>query len=483
MYYVHFPDEANWKLYTDQLETLKTGLGQLAGMSPNAAVSSGIENLTTYIASYEASGVKYHAAVVAYAASEGKAVSSGTTGAAGFSGFSADVEAELNRQIALVTWLVAALCIIGVGTGIVLAAAFTRSVVRPLGVVTDGMRLIATGDVSHDVDGRLRERGDELGTLGKALQTVSSSLRDMLGEVSRGVQTVAASSTEMSAVAGQLTSSTGQTSARLGATASATDELQRSSESAAAGMEQATTSLASVATATEEMSSTIGEIASNSERARAISVEATGQAKRVSDIMTQLGGAAKEIGKVTDAITGISSQTNLLALNATIEAARAGAAGKGFAVVASEIKELALQTATATEEIKAKISAMQSTTSAAVEDVDRVAKVIAEVGDLVTAIATAIEEQSAVTKDMARSTAEASTGLRDANQRVARNSEVTKGIAHDVSDLNGAAAEVSSASRQVGSSSTELSRLAEQLKALVERFRVSSAGTEGARNE
>ena len=188
--------------------------------------------------------------------------------------------------------------------------------------------------------------------------------------------------------------------------------------------------------------------------------------------MNQLGAAAREIGKVTEAITEISSQTNLLALNATIEAARAGSAGKGFAVVANEIKELAQQTAVATEDIKGRIAGVQSSSAGGIAEIEKVSQVIHEVSDIVSSIAAAIEEQSTVTKDIARSIAEASTGVRDANTRVSEASLATASIAEEIAGVDQAAGQMADGSEQVKSSATELSRVAEQLQATVHRFRV-----------
>ena len=139
--------------------------------------------------------------------------------------------------------------------------------------------------------------------------------------------------------------------------------------------------------------------------------------------MQKLGQAAQEIGQVTETITNISAQTNLLALNATIEAARAGTAGKGFAVVANEIKELARQTAEATEDIKARIAGIQDSTGTAISDIGQITTVIKDVGGIVASIAAAIEEQATVTKDVAGNIAQASTGVRDANQHVNQTAE------------------------------------------------------------
>jgi methyl-accepting chemotaxis protein len=188
--------------------------------------------------------------------------------------------------------------------------------------------------------------------------------------------------------------------------------------------------------------------------------------------MKDLGTSAQEIGKVTETINSISAQTNLLALNATIEAARAGAAGKGFAVVANEIKELAQQTAAATGEIKSRISGVQDSTVAAINDIDKIVFVIKEVNDIVNAIASAIEEQSAVTRDIAGNIAHASTGVNDANKRIAQTATVSQDIAADISRVSYTSKQMALASEQVQVSSTELSRLAEQLREMLLTYRV-----------
>jgi methyl-accepting chemotaxis protein len=185
-----------------------------------------------------------------------------------------------------------------------------------------------------------------------------------------------------------------------------------------------------------------------------------------------LGQSAQDIGKVTETITSISNQTNLLALNATIEAARAGAAGKGFAVVATEIKELAKQTAAATEDIKDKIASVQNSTTGTVADIEKVMGVIREISDIVTTIATAIEEQSVVTKDIASNISQATMGVDDANHRVSQTSTVAQTVAMDISGVSMAGVNISNGSQQVQSSAQELSQLAEQLRGMVLAFKV-----------
>jgi methyl-accepting chemotaxis protein len=188
--------------------------------------------------------------------------------------------------------------------------------------------------------------------------------------------------------------------------------------------------------------------------------------------MHKLGQAAQEIGHVTETITNISAQTNLLALNATIEAARAGSAGKGFAVVANEIKELARQTAEATEDIKLRIAGVQGSSGNAIANIDQITAVISEVGGIVSGIAAAIEEQATVTKDVAGNIAQASTGVRDANEHIAQTAEVSRTIARDIASINGAVTDLRHGGEQVQVSAAELSKLAEQLKVRVNQFRM-----------
>ncbi|MGB6945329.1 MAG: methyl-accepting chemotaxis protein [Bryobacteraceae bacterium] len=352
--------------------------------------------------------------------------------------------------------------------GIVLA----RGIATPIGVVVGQLDQIAQGDLSKDTPPEFQAREDEIGALARGMQTTVAALRKMIQEISSGIQVLSSSSTQLMASSAGMTSGSHQASGQAHAVAAAAEQMTSNVVSVAAGMEQTTTNLTSVASATEQMTATIGEIAGNSEKARRITEQATRQAATISEQMIQLGTAAQLIGKVTETITEISSQTNLLALNATIEAARAGSAGKGFAVVANEIKELAKQTAAATEDIKGKIAGVQSSTTSGIAEIDKVTVIIHEVSDIVSSIAAAIEEQSTVTKDIARNIAEASTGVGDANKRVAETSQATAEIAREIAGVDKAAGDMTEGSEQVRTSATELSRVAEQLQTTVHRFKV-----------
>jgi methyl-accepting chemotaxis protein len=354
-----------------------------------------------------------------------------------------------------------------------------RSITRPIALSIEVLERLSRGDLRQDVPSALQARPDEAGDLARAMQEMILGLREVFRQVTAGVHTIASASTELTTISGQSVNSVRATSEKASAVATAAEEMSSSATSVAAGMEQATTNLTTVASATEEMTSTIGEIATNSERARSITSEATLQARQVTSSMEELSRAALAIGKVTETITSISDQTKLLALNATIEAARAGAAGKGFAVVAHEIKELARQTAEATEDIKAKVSGIQASTGGTLADLNRISEVISQVSEIVNTIASAIEEQATVTKDIARNVSEAAQGVRDANQRVAQISTVSQSVARDVATVNSAAGDMASGSEQVLTSAAELSKLAEELRQAVAQFKTDTASSMG----
>jgi len=355
---------------------------------------------------------------------------------------------------------------------VILIILITNSITNPTKQSLESLTQMSNGDFSTAISNDLLLRKDEMGDIGRAVSALQKSMKASLGQVSESVGSIASASTELSAISQEMTQNAAETSSRSTGVASAAEEMSANTYSVAAGMEQAATNLRSVATATEEMTSTIGEIASNSEKARRITEEAVAQADHISSAVRALGDSAQDIGKVTETITSISNQTNLLALNATIEAARAGAAGKGFAVVATEIKELAKQTASATDDIKNKISNVQDSTTKTVDDIEKIMRVIHEISAIVTTIATAIEEQSTVTKDIAANISQATRGVDDANERVGQTSNVTQSVAQDISAVSTASDDMKNGSKQVQASAQELSQLAEQLRSMVLRFKL-----------
>jgi methyl-accepting chemotaxis protein len=357
-----------------------------------------------------------------------------------------------------------------IAIGIAISVLVTRSIAVPLSDAVSHLNEIAKGDLSKDASAELQLRGDEIGMLAQAMQTMIVSLRGMMQEISGGIRVLSSSSSELTRSSAQMATGSQQASDKAHSVSAAAEEMSSSIASVASAMKQTTTNLADVVSATDQMTATIGEIAGNSENARRITAEATGQAVRIMEQINALGQAAQEIGKVTEAITEISSQTNLLALNATIEAARAGSAGKGFAVVATEIKALAKQTAAATEDIRTRIAGVQAATSGGIHEIEKISRVIRDVSDIVGSIAAAIEQQSAATKEIALNITAASSGVTDTNTQVVQTSHVSQDIARNMVDVDQAAGDMASTSDHVRASAGELATVAERLTLAVARF-------------
>ncbi|MCB2173766.1 MCP four helix bundle domain-containing protein [bacterium] len=360
--------------------------------------------------------------------------------------------------------------VVGVVLALVSGLLLTRGITGPVQKVMHFVEVLAGGDFTSKLE---IDQNDEIGKMAKALGKTVDELGAMIKQVVAGVNTLSSSSTELSAVSSQLSSNAENASARSTGVASAAEEMTTNMSSVSAAMEQSASNVGMVATATEEMSSTVGEIAQNAAKAKDISEQAVDQSQKTSVKMNELGQAANKIGTVTQAITEISEQTNLLALNATIEAARAGEAGKGFAVVANEIKELAKQTADATVDIKNQIEEMQHTTDGTITDIKNITEVINEINEIITTIATAVEQQSAATSEISENVAQAAAGIAEVNENVAQSSIAIGDITRDIGEISSTSEEVNQGSHNVKESATELSRLAEQLDGLVRRFKVA----------
>jgi len=347
----------------------------------------------------------------------------------------------------------------------------SRSVKRPLSHTVHMIKDIAEGE--GDLTVRLEaDSKDEIGELAVWFNVFIEKLQGIIKDVAKNSEMLNTSSNDLSTLSGQMSDGSDDMSGRSNTVAVASEEMSSNMNSVAAACEQASTNISIVATAAEEMTSTINEVAQNSEKARSVTESAVAEAQNASNTIDELGNAAREISKVTETITEISEQTNLLALNATIEAARAGEAGKGFAVVANEIKELARQTADATGEIKGRIDGIQNSTAGTVTQIEQISKVINEVNDIVATIATAVEEQSLTTENIAGNVSQAARGLEEVNENVAQSSTVSGEIARDISEVNQVASEMSTSSSQVNISAGELNNLAEQLNEMVGTFKV-----------
>ncbi|WP_448610728.1 methyl-accepting chemotaxis protein [Geodermatophilus sp. URMC 60] len=340
---------------------------------------------------------------------------------------------ESTRTVLLVGIVVGAL--VALALGVLIARAIRRDVQR----VQTVAQALAEGDLTRSSG--LTSK-DELGRMGQALDTAVGSLRTVLGSVASSADAVAASSEELSASSAQISASAEETSAQSGVVAGAAEEVSRSVQTVAAGAEQ--------------MGASIREIATNAAEASDVAARAVTAAETTTATVAKLGESSAEIGNVVKVITSIAEQTNLLALNATIEAARAGEAGKGFAVVANEVKELAQETAKATEDIARRVEAIQGDTTAAVAAIGEISSIVAQISDRQTTIASAVEEQTATTSEMSRSVSEAAQGSGQ--------------IADNITGVSTAAESTTQALTQTRTAVDELSRMAAELRTGVARF-------------
>jgi methyl-accepting chemotaxis protein len=345
-----------------------------------------------------------------------------------------------------------------------------RAVFVPVHDVAEATERISKGDLTVKVVTKSR---DQIGQLAQSVNTMAENMRAMMQEIISGVGTLADASGQLTSVSDTVAGLAKDNQARSNSVATAAEEMSQNMRSVAAATEQATVNISTVAAASEEMSATIDEISRNTSRAREITSVAVNVAQATTVDVDHLSAMAREIHSVTQTITAISSQTNLLALNATIEAARAGEAGRGFAVVANEIKELANQTAGATDEIRNKISGIQGATDQTIARINEITKVIADIDSIVSTIAAAVEEQSVTTRDIAQNIGQASQGLDEVNHNVSETSSVANEITSQIAEVSSSAVDMRNNGDTVREHAEELRALSEQLKGLVQMFRIS----------
>ena len=316
-----------------------------------------------------------------------------------------------------------------------------KLVTKPLSSAVDLANRIAGNDLAME-DLPVGSE-DEIGSATSALNTMKNNLRSTVQAIAEASLHVASASEELNATNQQITANSEETSAQA-------DVVSKAAQSVSQNLQ-------TVATGAEEMGTSIKEIAKNATEAAKVATAAVKVAETTTATVSKLGDSSTEIGQVIKVITSIAQQTNLLALNATIEAARAGEAGKGFAVVANEVKELAKETAKATEDISRKIEAIQTDTNAAVDAIASISGVINQINDISNTIATAVEEQNATTNEMSRNVGEAAHGSGEITSNIAGVAEAAQSTTHG-------AAETQKASQQLVETSVELRRLVEQFK-------------------
>lgn len=347
----------------------------------------------------------------------------------------------------------------------------TRAIVQPIRQTVDMLRDISEGE--GDLSRRLEEKGkDEVGELSRHFNRFIEKMQSIIGSAMDNARTVDSSSKNLAAVSAQMAANAGNTAERSHVVAEAAEEMTANMNSVSAAMEETATNIQMVVASAQELTATIHEIANNTTKGNTITKTAVAIADEVSKKFNRLDEAARGIGKVTETIADISEQINLLALNATIEAARAGDAGKGFTVVAQEIKNLAQQTAKATDEINTKISDVQITSVDSVEAINGITQVINEINEVMTTVATAIEEQSATTREISHNVSQAASAVNEASNNMTQISEATAEVTRNIAQVNQETDQMNTGSVQVNESAEKFAKVAENLNDTLGRFKV-----------
>ncbi|MCF4124644.1 methyl-accepting chemotaxis protein [Methylobacterium sp. SyP6R] len=378
---------------------------------------------------------------------------------------------ELTDQTNATRARLMAISALGLGLGLVaVALVAVFGVTRPIGRLVRVLERMAHGEIEAEIPEA--RRGDEVGAIGRAVEGIKAMVAQKAAEQAEIKRIADAAAAEarrramidladgferaVGGIVGMVSTSATELQATAGQMTGTATETASQSAAVAAAAEEAASNVGTVAAAAEELGASVQEIGRQVDGSAGLARQAVAEADRTGAQVRALSQTVGRIGDVAGLISSIAAQTNLLALNATIEAARAGSAGRGFAVVAAEVKELAAQTAKATEEIGQQITAVQSATGETVSAIGAITARIREIDSVTVAIAAAVEQQGVATQEIVRNVSQAATGT----------GEVTGNIA----GVAGAAEETGAAATQVLASATELSRQSEHLGAEVARF-------------
>ncbi len=343
--------------------------------------------------------------------------------------------------------------------------------ISPINTINANMEDIADGD--GDLTKSLKvNSSDELGVLANSFNRFIDKLKATIISIISHTEQVLSCSSKLDDLSDKMSSDADLMAEKSNQAVISVTSMNEQMQSVSAAAEESNTNINMVSAAAEEMTSTINEISVNMQKTKEESNKASDQAEKTSTDISKLDEAANQIDKVVDAISEISEQTNLLALNATIEAARAGEAGKGFAVVATEIKELANQTASATDDIKEKIDAIQTSTRTSVDQINSIVGSISEVNQMVDQVASAVEEQSATTQEIANNVVHAAEGLGNVTDSIASTSSEADLIAGEINSVNEVAGKTVANSREIDDTAKDLRDLSDKLKGAVSQFKV-----------
>jgi methyl-accepting chemotaxis protein len=455
-----------WKAARDRL---REGLANLDKMATNTDDVDALTTIKRNLGEFEAG---FQATVVALHDGKFKRMADGLAAMAQYKVARTKVEDTLQEQDAehasrmsdhekttqeisrRSVWTIVLATLVGFMVSVVVSVVTTRSVIsfaereQKLGVelkmkvdgILEVVRSAAKGDLTREISVNGQ---DAIGQMGEGLGRFFTDLRASITSIAQNSESLAAASSQMTGVSQQMSANAEETSAQANVVSNASEQVNHHLQTVSAG--------------TEEMSASIREIAKNATEAAKVATEAVKVAQVTNSTVAKLGESSAEIGQVIRVITSIAQQTNLLALNATIEAARAGDAGKGFAVVANEVKELAKETAAATEDISRKIEAIQENTEEAVGAIGRITAIINHINDISATIASAVEEQNATTNEMSRNVSEAANGAGEIVRNIA-------GVAEAAQSTSDGAGDSQKAARALAAMSAELRELVGRFK-------------------
>ncbi|PHS18764.1 MAG: methyl-accepting chemotaxis protein [Blastopirellula sp.] len=348
----------------------------------------------------------------------------------------------------------------------------TRSVLIPIQQTTATLKDIAEGE--GDLTQRLDDsRHDELGELARWFNAFVIKIETLVIKISRNSTTLGTTSEQLSETAVALYEGASDSKTKSAVVSSAAEEMSITMSRMSENSGRMSDRMKSVSVSVEEMRSTVDEIARSATSSASVADEATRLAQESSDKISVLGEAAEQIGAVIGVIEDIAEQTNLLALNATIEAARAGEAGKGFAVVATEVKELAKQTAGATEGIRSKVELIQSSTSDVVGSINEIHVVTQKVNSEAKTIASAVEEQSSATRGIAESVTQMSQDAEHVTMGIKETATGSQEVSVNITNVDAVLNETANAANATKEYGTQLLEVAGELKSLVGQFKTS----------
>lgn len=376
---------------------------------------------------------------------------------------------EIKESNKFYSSLIGVIGVLGLVLCVGIAITLSRSIIGP---IADLVTRIRNAEADYDLKVRFPVRGeDEIGTMAKSLNSFFGSLQQTISHVGSTTELVTAASSQLNSTAAVLTGGAKTTISHSSSANKTASSMSQEMAEIADTTDSMNSSFRVVSESMDQLTHSIGEIAANASQASSVASEATELTNASREIVNELNSSAAEIGSVINVIQDIAELTNLLSLNATIEAARAGEAGKGFAVVASEVKDLASQTARATDDVRHRISEIQSSTGLTVESIEKISSVIAQVDAVSTNIAAAVEQQSVTTSAINQSMTETSVASEKVAAVIQRSAESSTSLLENMAEVESAAESAAVGADQTRDAGESLASLAHDVETELRKFK------------